>query len=89
MLLLAGQVITFKGRDGAARAAEFAGELLGRAERIGSTVHIKHRTQLKPVFAAEGIDQFGFDEAAHDRPARNAAHSAAGGNGHREAVRVL
>jgi hypothetical protein len=75
MLLPAGQVITFKGRDGAARAAEMVREMCGRAEQVGSSVHVKHRTHYKPSLTAD-VDQFGFDEAA------------AGRNGRHEAMRV-
>ena len=75
MLLPAKQVITFKGRDGAARAAEMVLELRGRAEQVGNSVHILYNTTYVPKFTAD-VEQFGFEEAAHGR------------NGRREAARV-
>jgi hypothetical protein len=50
MFLHKGQVLTFKGRDGAKRAADFADELNGtgleRAEAKGSTIMIKRDIEI-------------------------------------------
>jgi hypothetical protein len=77
MLLSKGQVVTFKGRDGIARAAEFARELCGRGEQIGNAVRVTHLTYLKPNLAAE-VPQFSFHDSARECV----------GNGQHDAIRL-